>query len=215
MVQPSDHHILEARGQIQSLATSEIRKVANMAMGRSDVLPFWFGESDQTTPGYIRDAASSSIAHGETFYTQNLGRPYLRQAIADYLMRLHGRSFEVDQVAVTGSGVSGLMLAAQMIVGPGDKLVAVTPVWPNVVEIPKILSATVERVSLEIKDGRWSLDVEKLLAALTPDTGYAPSAVGRVAAYPWRRGATRRRCHVCLLQNPGTFRFALARDTAG
>ncbi|RFQ06003.1 pyridoxal phosphate-dependent aminotransferase [Pseudomonas putida] len=170
MILPSNNHGLEARSQIQSLAASEIRKVANRAMGKPDVLPFWFGESDQTTPAFIRDAATLSIAQGETFYSQNLGRPYLRQGIADYLTRLHGKAFDVDQIAVTGSGVSGLMLAAQMLVEPGDKIVAVTPLWPNVVEIPKILSAKVERVSLEVKQGRWALDLDKLLASLTPDT---------------------------------------------
>lgn len=166
----TNSHSLEARHQIQSLAASEIRKVANHAMDRADVLPFWFGESDQTTPSFICDAATLSIANGETFYTQNHGRPYLRQAIADYLTRLHGKPFTFDQIAVTGSGVSGLMLAAQMLVEPGDKLVAVTPLWPNVIEIPKILSAKVERVPLEVNEGRWFLDLDKLLAALTPDT---------------------------------------------
>lgn len=161
---------LGARGQIQSLGASEIRKVANRAMGRLDVLPFWFGESDQTTPQFICDAATSSISSGETFYTQNLGRPYLREGIADYLVRLHGKSFTADQIAVTGSGVSGLMLAAQLLVEPGDKLVAVTPVWPNIVEIPRILSARVERVPLDVKQERWSLDVDKLLDALSSDT---------------------------------------------
>ncbi|WEL57547.1 pyridoxal phosphate-dependent aminotransferase [Pseudomonas kermanshahensis] len=170
MILPNNNHCLEARREIQSLAASEIRKVANRAMGKPNILPFWFGESDQATPAFIRDAASLSLANGETFYSQNLGRPYLRQGIADYLTRLHGKAFDVDQIAVTGSGVSGLMLAAQMLVEPGDKLVAVTPLWPNVVEIPKILSARVERVPLDVKQGRWSLDLDKLLSSLTPDT---------------------------------------------
>src|SRR5271165_841527 len=39
---------------------SLIRAVANTAMGRRDVLPFWFGESDQSTPSFIREAAIAS-----------------------------------------------------------------------------------------------------------------------------------------------------------
>ena len=60
-------------------------------MGREDVLPFWFGESDQSTPSFIREAAIASLRDGETFYSENLGRPYLRQAISTYLTDLHQR----------------------------------------------------------------------------------------------------------------------------
>jgi aspartate aminotransferase len=139
-------------------------------MGRADVLPFWFGESDQPTPGFIREAAIASLHSGETFYSENLGRPYLRQAIAVYLARLHGLEIGADRVAVTGSGDSALMLASQLLLSPGDRVVTVTPLWPNAVEIPKIVSAQVECVSLEVRDTRWQLPLEKLLDALTPAT---------------------------------------------
>src|ERR1700744_5347235 len=149
---------------------SLIREVANPAMGRKDVLPFWFGESDQPTPGFIREAAIASLREGETFYSENLGRGYLREAIASYLTGLHGREIGVDRVAVTTSGVSALMLASQLLAGPGGHVVAVTPLWPNAVEIPKIVGAEVECVSLEVQQGRWALPLEKLLHALTPGT---------------------------------------------
>jgi aspartate aminotransferase len=139
-------------------------------MGRNDVLPLWFGESDQPTPAFIREAAIASLHAGETFYSENLGRPYLRQAIAAYLTDLHGCEIAADRVAVTGSGGSALMLASQLLLSPGDHVVIVTPLWPNAVEIPKIASAQVECVSLEVKDGRWVLPLEKLLHALTPGT---------------------------------------------
>jgi aspartate/methionine/tyrosine aminotransferase len=62
------------------------------------------------------------------------------------------------------------MLAAQLVVGAGDRVVAVTPLWPNLVEIPKILGAHVETVALDYGERGWQLDVEQLLAALTPNT---------------------------------------------
>lgn len=159
-----------ARPVIQDLSASLIREVANAGMGRTDIMPFWFGESDQPTPRFIREAAMASLERGETFYSQNLGRPYLREAIAAYLSGLHLRAIGTEQVAATGSGVSALMLAMQMVLSPGDRVVAVTPLWPNIVEIPRILGAGVTRVPLEVANGSWSLDVERLLAALTPET---------------------------------------------
>jgi len=161
---------VSARPAVQALESSLIRVVANAGMGRADVLPFWFGESDQVTPQFIRDAAMQSLASGETFYSQNMGRPYLREAIAGYLSGLHGTEVSAGRIAAVGSGVNGLMLAAQTLISPGDRVVAVTPLWPNITEIPKILGAEVVRVPLSVANGKWSLDLDRLLAALTPGT---------------------------------------------
>jgi hypothetical protein len=43
-----------ARQSVQDLGASRIREVANAGIGLADVLPFWFGEPDQETPGFIR-----------------------------------------------------------------------------------------------------------------------------------------------------------------
>ncbi|MGX5719280.1 pyridoxal phosphate-dependent aminotransferase [Shinella zoogloeoides] len=161
---------VEARPAVRALSSSLIREVANAAMGASNVLPFWFGESDTPTPQFIRDAAADSLLKGETFYSQNLGRPYLREAIAAYQSALLDCSISADRVIAVGSGMSGLQIALQLVLSPGDHVVAVTPLWPNISEAPLILGANVERVALSVDDGRWSLDVDKLLAALTPDT---------------------------------------------
>ncbi len=80
---------LAARSSVQALVASQIREVANAGMGDPDILAFWFGEPDEVTPAYIRDAAVASLAAGETFYTQNFGIPELRDAIAAYVSRLH------------------------------------------------------------------------------------------------------------------------------
>ena len=159
-----------ARPEVQALSSSLIREVANAGMGRTDVLPFWFGESDRPTPEFIREAAIASLGAGETFYSQNLGRPYLRETLAGYLSGLHGTDVAPGRIAAVGSGVNALMLAAQTVISPGDRVVAVTPLWPNITEIPKILGAEVTRVPLTVANGKWSLDLDRLLAALTPGT---------------------------------------------
>ena len=158
------------RPQIGALGASRIREIANAAMGRTDVAAFWFGESDAPTPAFIRDAAARSLAAGETFYTQNLGLPELREALAAYLTRLHGAAIGPERVAIAASGVSGLMLTNQMLLSPGDRIVIVTPIWPNITEQPRILGAEVVRVPLGIVDGAWRLDLDRLLEALTPTT---------------------------------------------
>jgi aspartate/methionine/tyrosine aminotransferase len=157
------------RTAIENLPASRIREVANAGIGRSDVLAFWFGESDEVTAEAVRDAATQSLARGETFYSHNLGLAELREALAVYTSGLH-RPVAVERIAVTSSGVSALMLATQMLVGQGDEVVAVVPVWPNLTAQPAIMGANVKRVSLVPCDGAWKLDLQKLLDAATPAT---------------------------------------------
>lgn len=161
------------RETIKNLQTSRIREVANAGMGRDDVLKFWFGESDEVTPELIREAAIRSLQSGETFYAHNHGLPELREAIGAYTASLHGgqAADRAAQVVVTSGGVNGLMLACQTLLDAGDEVVAVTPVWPNLVAQPAILGATVRTVSLRPgADGLWQLDVQALLDAVTPAT---------------------------------------------
>jgi aspartate/methionine/tyrosine aminotransferase len=157
------------RDVIANLPASKIREVANAAIGRADVLPFWFGESDEPTPDFVTEAAVASLRRGETAYAHNLGLPALREALAGYASSLH-RPVGPERIAVTSSGVNGLMIATQALVGAGDEVVAVVPVWPNITAQPAILGADVKRVSLQVRDGAWQLDLDRLLAAITPRT---------------------------------------------
>jgi len=166
------------RQVVEQLEASRIREVANEGLGRPDVLAFWFGESDEVTPGFIRDAAVASLAAGETFYAHNLGMRELREALAVYTDGLHpgrGASHWFERLAVTSGGVNGLMLAAQALVDAGDEVVVVSPVWPNLVAQPLIMGARVTSVPLRVqadgpRAGAWVLDMAALQAAVTPAT---------------------------------------------
>ena len=163
------------RQAILDLEASKIREVANAGLGRTDVLAFWFGESDEVTPAFVRQAAIDSLQQGETFYAHNLGLPALREAIAHTMTRRHagqdaGRAIGPQRVAVTSGGVNALMLAMQALLDAGDEVVAVTPVWPNLTAQPAILGARVRTVPLQPRQGAWSLDLSRLMDAITPNT---------------------------------------------
>jgi len=160
---------LVARAAVRALTASKIRELYNEGIGNPNVLPFWVGEPDEPTPEFIRKAGTDSIAAGELFYTHNLGIPELREALARYISSLH-TGIEPDEVAVTTAGVNALMLASQLLVDPGDRVVVVVPLWPNLQEIPKILGASVDTVALEFTPSGWTLPLQKLLDALRPGT---------------------------------------------
>ena len=157
------------RQVILNLEESRIREVANAGMGRADVLAFWFGESDEVTPDFIRQAAIDSLNKGETFYSHNLGLLELREAISEYMSARHG-PIGVDRLAVTSGGVNALMLAMQQLVDAGDEVVAVTPVWPNLTAQPAIMGARVTCVALQPVNGAWVLDMAQLLGNVTAST---------------------------------------------
>ena len=166
------------RPVVENLEASRIREVANEGLGRDNVLKFWFGESDEVTPDFIREAAMASLQSGETFYAHNLGLPELREALAVYTDGLHpgrGPAHWMDRLAVTSGGVNGLMLASQALVEAGDEVVVVTPAWPNLVAQPQIMGAHVKGVPLHVltegpRAGAWALDMDALLAAIKPAT---------------------------------------------
>src|SRR5579871_1784733 len=160
-------HETNSAPRVQRLRPQQIREVANAGMDVKDVLAFWFGESHLATPEIIRAAGAAALVSGETFYAPTLGVPQLREDLATYLSRLH-QPISSERISVTSSGVSALMIALQAIVSPGDKVVVVTPVWPNLCEIPRILSAEVTCVPLQFGTAGWTLDLQRLIDAIRP-----------------------------------------------
>src|SRR5258706_13083987 len=161
--------MIAARPAVRALAASKIRELFNSGLGRTDILPFWVGEPDEPTPQFIRQAGMDSIAAGETFYTHNLGIPEIPEALSASLAGLH-KGFQSQDEVVTSAGVNALMLATQLLVEPGERVVEVVPLWPNLQEIPRILGARVDTVALEFSPSGWVLNTEKLLKALRPGT---------------------------------------------
>ncbi|MCQ8239449.1 pyridoxal phosphate-dependent aminotransferase [Rhizosaccharibacter radicis] len=157
-----------ARPSVERLEGSLIRDVAQSAWDVEGLIPLWFGEPDLPTPPAAVEAAIGSLRAGETLYSSNFGIAPLREAIAEYARGL-GRRVTAGRVCVTSSGLNAVMLAAQAILSPGDRVVVLTPHWPNLAAIPQVLGAEIVLVPLSASGGRWRLDLDRLLQALTPE----------------------------------------------
>ncbi|MBL28332.1 MAG: aspartate aminotransferase [Rhodospirillaceae bacterium] len=153
------------RRVIHDLQPSKIREVAHAGMGDPDVIPLWFGEPDQPTPAFINEAATRAMAEGHTFYTPNRGVPALIQAIARYMTGLYDRPIDEDRIIVTSAGMNGIMMVSEAIVDPGDNVVVLGPIWPNVFRTVEIMGGETRLVILDLEDGRWSLDLDRLFDA--------------------------------------------------
>ena len=162
--------VTATRPSVLRLKPSLIRKLANAAMGRNDVIPLWFGEPDLPTPAFIREVAKAALDEGQTFYQPNAGIPALRNALVDYMNGLYGTSFNIDNVIVTSSGMAALAVAIQCVIAEGDAVVIPSPVWPNLPSVAEIMGAEIVRVPLRPVDGIWHLDINELFAACKPNT---------------------------------------------
>lgn len=163
------------RSKINELEESKIVEVWQLGLGRKGVIPLWVGESDIVTPAFIRRAAAQALEAGHTFYSYKRGEPELRAALGAYINRLHGtpqRPAPVGEgrITVTSAGMNGLMLVMQCLIDPGDELVAVSPVWPNIFAAARIMGGAAKTVPLRLGDGGWTLDLDRLFDACGPRT---------------------------------------------
>ena len=158
------------RPLIAELPFSEIREISRLGMGRADVIPLWFGEPDWPTPDFINAAAKRAMDQGHTFYTHNRGIPELRRALADYHGNLHGRAIGMERITVTASAMNALMVLMQTLLGPGDSMVAVVPLWPNVIAAARVQGAETRAVPLIPSAEGWRLDLDRLFGACDETT---------------------------------------------
>ena len=158
------------RQDIEELSFSPIREIVRSAEDLKDVIPFWFGEPDVSTPEFIRDETKKSLDRGETFYAPNSGQRQLRETIADYMNSLYSSRISTEQITVSVSGMNAIMLSAQALVPYGSKVVVLLPSWPNIPAVQRIMGAKVEGVPIGMKDGKWSLDMDQVFDACDSKT---------------------------------------------
>ncbi|HKD23957.1 MAG TPA: aminotransferase class I/II-fold pyridoxal phosphate-dependent enzyme, partial [Rhizomicrobium sp.] len=162
------------RPDIRSLKPNGIGAVAILGLGDKDLIPLWFGETDLVTPAFIREAAKKALDEGRTFYSNARGVPGLREALRGFHQRTAGADVALERITVPGAAMLAVICALQSVVTTGDNIVAVSPIWPNIVQAAQICGAETRFVSLDdewqASPPRWSLDLDKLFAACNART---------------------------------------------
>lgn len=128
------------------------------------------GEGTLATPDFICRAVNKALEDGKTFYSFGAGNPELRQEISTYYARIYGASVPTNRITVTSSGTNAVHLALMSILEEGDEVVAVTPIWKNLIGITELAGGTITEFPMEEKDGAWTLDLEGLFATCGPQT---------------------------------------------
>lgn len=153
-----------------SVRQSRIRELADIAMSMDGVLRLYFGESNQPTPQYIKDAAVRALNEGYTFYTENAGLPSLRRAIAAKYRDLHNVDLDWRNIVITASGVQALSVSIRCVLDPGDEAIVLTPAWPNGGANVGMCSAHAIEIPQVLRKDRYEIDFEAVESALSTRT---------------------------------------------
>ena len=97
---------------LATLAPSRIAAVARAAHARPGIEFLCFGESDQPAPAGAAPALAAAPAREDALYPDVRGVPALRQALADYLTRLHAPAWPnpANAALLRGAAVDALPL---------------------------------------------------------------------------------------------------------
>lgn len=158
------------RKNIADLPDNPAAEMLRYARGRDGVISMAQGEGSFPTPQFIIDAAHQAMAEGKTFYGPVLGQPALREEISQYYKSIYHLSVPANRIFITGSGTTAMHLALTGILDRGDEVVAVTPIWKNLLGAVELAEAKTKQVSLLYNKGAWALDMDALKAACTDKT---------------------------------------------
>jgi aspartate/methionine/tyrosine aminotransferase len=96
-------------------------------------------------------------------YTESPGLPLLRAEIASLYDGL-----TADDVLTCAGAEEAIFLTMHAALAPGDHAVVVWPAYQSLYEVARSIGADASPVSLDPRD--WSLDIDRLTAALRPNT---------------------------------------------
>ncbi|SDF58960.1 Aspartate/methionine/tyrosine aminotransferase [Lentzea fradiae] len=108
-----------------------------------DVISLAAGQPSSPAPKPVRDAAVKAVTDQPLGYTEQLGIPELREAIAGHYDRQYGLEVTPDDVVVTTGSSGAFTLAFLAAFDPGDKVALARPGYPAYRNILKALGCEV------------------------------------------------------------------------
>src|SRR5581483_4364851 len=134
-----------------------------------DVIILSVGDPDFDTPAAIKAAAVAALDAGDTHYTDILGQPPLRQAIAAYHSRTSGQAVTPENVATVAGAQGGLFVSSMLVLDEGDDVVCPEPMYLTYEATFRAAGANLIRVPMR-PENEFHLDPADLARAITPKT---------------------------------------------
>ncbi|HNQ86921.1 MAG TPA: aminotransferase class I/II-fold pyridoxal phosphate-dependent enzyme, partial [Deltaproteobacteria bacterium] len=155
---------------VQPFLVMDVMEKANTlaACGR-DIIHLEVGEPDFDTPECVREASIAAMQRGRTHYTDSLGIPELRQAIAEHYARTYGVGVDEDCIVVTAGSSPALLMAIACLVDAGDEVMMTDPYYACYPNFVKVLGARPLLIPAGSADG-FQLDPSKVSGRISKTT---------------------------------------------
>jgi arginine:pyruvate transaminase len=134
-----------------------------------DIIILSVGEPNFDTPPAIVAAAKASLDRGRTHYTDVIGDPPLRAAIARRHSGSTGQIVGPENVVVVAGAQCGLFSAALCLLDPGDEIIVPEPMYVTYEAAIAASGASIRRVPLRVEN-RFRLQAADVAAAIGPRT---------------------------------------------
>jgi (5-formylfuran-3-yl)methyl phosphate transaminase len=133
------------------------------------VLHLEVGEPDLPPPPAAVEACAHALRGGQTRYTDSLGLPALREAIAADCRQRFDVAIDPECVIVTAGTSGAMLLVFSWLLDPGDEIIIGTPHFPCYPNLVRACGGRPIFVATDPVDG-YRLDPDAVRAALTPRT---------------------------------------------
>jgi aspartate/methionine/tyrosine aminotransferase len=162
--------------RVAQVAPFRVMHLLEMAQAREaaghDVIHLEVGEPDFPTPEPVIAAGQAALSQGLTRYTPAAGLPALREAIARHYGEHFGAKVDPARIIVTPGASGALLLASQLLVEAGDRVLMADPNYPCNRHFMALAGAEVDAVSVG-SDSGWQLNGALVAEHWQPDTRLA------------------------------------------
>lgn len=134
-----------------------------------DILPLWVADMDFPSPPEVIEALRERVDHRIFGYTH---APHeLVSAVLDRLHQEYGWQVDPSWLVWLPGLVCGLNVACRAVGAQNDEVITFTPIYPPFMSAPALSGRTPVKVPLQLREGRWELDLAGLERAITPARG--------------------------------------------
>lgn len=154
-----------------NIEVSAIKEMMLLASKLESPLLMAQGIPAEDTPRHIKDAIIEAV-NGPVAakYSALSGMQSCREAVQTRYQRKYKVNFDPDkEIAVTAGAMEGCMISCLATINPGDEVILMAPTFASHIEQVLACQGTPVFVETDEEKG-WTLNVEKLQAAITPKT---------------------------------------------
>ncbi|MBO4365350.1 MAG: pyridoxal phosphate-dependent aminotransferase [Eggerthellaceae bacterium] len=158
---------LTTKSVLNHLEKSAIRRFAVMGAETPGCIGLTLGQPDANTADVIKEQVTIQLAANDTHYPPNNGKPFLRQAIADYERTL-GLEYDAEEIILTIGATEAVFLTLSTLLDPGDEVIILKPAYTLYASVTGLNSAI--PVYIDTAEADYQVTPEMLAKAVSPRT---------------------------------------------